>query len=903
MNTPKSNQKPEDGKKADLPDDLLLELGDDDEAELLPDHLVPEGEEAAGAGAAPVPPAAPDKSKALQNIASQLAFAEAMASANASKEFAVPMTTPVAEPVKQAQPTKEPPAVAPPPAPPTKPVEPAAQVSAAGSSTPAVSEKQGGLKVPKFLKRTFEATALKGLAHLFGDDSPAAGNAPVPPAAPAQASPPLQTAAPAAQASPNAPVQSPASATPAQASAPAQAATPVAAQTSAPVESVTPAAAVQSGAPAQPISPPASPSQQVPVQSTAQPAQAASAPGQANPMPGKVVSPAVPPGVAQPAANAQASSAAQVSAQYSVPTVPKFLKKSIQANALKGYAAQLFGPEGGADESSQPAASIPPSVPSGGLPAASAPSQSSQPADQAAGAMKVPRFLKRTFEANAMKGIAAQLFDDVSLPSGAVSPGTVGGQGNVVPSTPLAPSASAPVVQSSASTPTAPVAASTPTAAVPPPVQAKESSAGGSSGESAVPSSKAPEAAAPQGFFSPGPPPIPKKRPTGELWNPYGHEDDESDLLPDHLVPTSEGTEASTTAEAKKSSANKVPKFLKKSFESAALKNIATQIWGEDAVAEIAGPAPVEHSSPEGAAPSTEAATRWLQENASANDVANAVGEPAANSAKEAAEAFEQMMRDRGVIPKEVKKTHLDPEAMRDFAKYTKTKEEERLKFELEFRSEPTVAKPSCPIENYERASECPVKWDEMVGKSRVRFCEKCEQQVYDLSKLDQAEAEQLIVKREGKGDLTYYRRADGKWQIKDCPIGAAKKSKLKLTFGIAGGAVVLLVGLFVLSFFNKPPQQAVVDEPISSRTVTVQSVTTAAVSTKVVNKPSISQQVSAPVVLNNQPLPVPVDVAAEPVLDDNGMMSHPYVDYRYGLAQSQTAAFAPREMKDPWDE
>lgn len=899
MSTPKSDQNPEDAKKSNLPDDLLLELGDDDEAELLPDHLVPEGEEATSAGAAPAAPVAPDKSKALQNIASQLAFAEAMASANVSKEFAQPKNTPAAEPPKQEQPVKEPPAPASPPAKQAEPAAaPAASSAAGASATPTAQEKPGGLKVPKFLKRTFEATALKGLAHLFSDDSPAADSAPVQPAAAAQA------AAPAVPASPNVPAQPPAFATSAPASAPMQSATSTAStQASIPAQSAIPSVPVRGNAPVQPISPAAAPSQQAPVQSSAQPAQAVSAPVHADPVSAKVVSPVVPPAAAPPSANSQAGSPPQFSAEYAVPTVPKFLKKSIQANALKGFAAQLFGPEGGADESSQPAASITTSAPSDGSPVANAASQSSPPVEQGAGAMKVPRFLKRTFEANAMKGIAAQLFDDVSATGGGGTPGPVGGQSEVAALPPSASSVSAPVVQSPAPTPTTSVPAATPTAAVPPPEQPKDSVAGGASGESAAPPSKAPEAAAPQGFFSPGPPPIPKKKPTGELWNPYGHEEDESDLLPDHLVPTSEGSDAQATGEAKKSSANKVPKFLKKSFESAALKNIATQIWGEEAVAEVAGPAPVEHSSPEGAAPSTEAATRWLQENASANDAANAIGEPSANSAKEAAEAFEQMMRDRGVIPKEVKKTHLDPEAMRDFAKYTKTKEEERIKFELEFRSEPTIAKPSCPIENYEKASECPVKWDEMVGKSRVRFCEKCEQQVYDLSKLDQAEAEQLIVKREGKSDLTYYRRADGKWQVRDCPIGAAKKSKLKLTFGIAGGAVVLLVGLFVLSFFNKPQQQAVVD-PIAVVPLTSSQVSTSSIKPSPnKGKGAVSQSVSVPMLPSNQQVAIPVDVAAEPVLEENGMMSHPYVDCRYGLAPGAAATFVSTEMKDPWDE
>jgi hypothetical protein len=595
--------------------------------------------------------------------------------------------------------------------------------------------------------------------------------------------------------------------------------------------------------------------------------------------------------------------------------VPKFLKKSFEANALKGFAAQLFGPEEGETAStatsSTPANSatsqppVSPEQPESGVPPAGS------GLNQSSGAIKVPRFLKRTFEANAMKGISAQLFEDDGSATSSAALGTAGGQPSaaatppappVVPSAAQAPATQNPQPAPAASTPGPAPAAVPATPVQPPEMPAKQTPA--AEVQSSAPQATAPE---PPPFenLSPGPPPIPKKKSTAELWNPYGHEEDESDLLPDHLVPTSETAESKSTAAPGKGSPTKVPKFLKKSFESTALKNIATQIWGEDAVAEVVGPEPVEVSTPEGAAPATDAGARWLAENAAAIEAADAAASPSPNSAKEAAEAFEQMMRDRGVIPKEVKKTHLDPEAMRDFAKYTKTKEEERLKFELEFRSEPTVAKPSCPIENYTKASECPVKWDEMVGKTRVRFCEKCEQQVYDLSKLDQAEAEELIVKREGKSDLTYYRRADGKWQIKDCPVGAAKKSKLKLTFGIAGGAVVLLVGLFVMSFFNKPPQQAVVDD--QSNYPQTRSTTSSSTSKPVSNAPRPIQaqpkEVYIAPLASNEPVSASQIPRGElPERDEYGLLTHPYVDRRIVPEGGYPTQPAPRE-KEPWDD
>src|SRR5262245_57103262 len=62
----------------------------------------------------------------------------------------------------------------------------------------------------------------------------------------------------------------------------------------------------------------------------------------------------------------------------------------------------------------------------------------------------------------------------------------------------------------------------------------------------------------------------------------------------------------------------------------------------------------------------------------------------------------------------------------------------------------------------------CPVPWDAMRGDHRTRFCDKCNQNVHDVSELTRAEAVQLL-----SGDklpcMRIYRRQDGRVMTADC--------------------------------------------------------------------------------------------------------------------------------------
>jgi hypothetical protein len=69
-------------------------------------------------------------------------------------------------------------------------------------------------------------------------------------------------------------------------------------------------------------------------------------------------------------------------------------------------------------------------------------------------------------------------------------------------------------------------------------------------------------------------------------------------------------------------------------------------------------------------------------------------------------------------------------------------------------------------------ASPCTASWDEMQGDDRVRFCQHCRLNVYNLSAVTRREAEALVKEKEGRLCVRLYRRRDGTALTADCPVG-----------------------------------------------------------------------------------------------------------------------------------
>jgi hypothetical protein len=150
---------------------------------------------------------------------------------------------------------------------------------------------------------------------------------------------------------------------------------------------------------------------------------------------------------------------------------------------------------------------------------------------------------------------------------------------------------------------------------------------------------------------------------------------------------------------------------------------------------------------------------------------------------------------------KKVARTTLDLGAIKDVVKRSFNEREAKLAEEL--INKPIEApKHFTPIEKFRNAAPCGIRWDAMKGTDRARFCEKCQLQVYDFTKTEMPEAEEIIFKNEGKKNFVLYKRKDGKFLTADCPVGARRKQTVMVASVVA---VLLVVGcIYVLS--SLPP-------------------------------------------------------------------------------------------------
>ena len=98
------------------------------------------------------------------------------------------------------------------------------------------------------------------------------------------------------------------------------------------------------------------------------------------------------------------------------------------------------------------------------------------------------------------------------------------------------------------------------------------------------------------------------------------------------------------------------------------------------------------------------------------------------------------------------------------------------------------------PLEDVRVASPCRADWNMMQGDDRVRFCQSCAKNVYNLSSLSKFDAEKLIAEKEGKLCVRYYQREDGTILTDNCPVGL-KIVRRPFKFLLAGFAALLASG------------------------------------------------------------------------------------------------------------
>ena len=98
-------------------------------------------------------------------------------------------------------------------------------------------------------------------------------------------------------------------------------------------------------------------------------------------------------------------------------------------------------------------------------------------------------------------------------------------------------------------------------------------------------------------------------------------------------------------------------------------------------------------------------------------------------------------------------------------------------------------------LEEIQIAQPCRADWNRMTGDQRARFCGSCHKNVYDISQMTRAQAQQLIQEKEGDVCLRLHRRPDGTVITSDCPVGIAATPR-PLWWGVAALTALIGAGL-----------------------------------------------------------------------------------------------------------
>lgn len=121
------------------------------------------------------------------------------------------------------------------------------------------------------------------------------------------------------------------------------------------------------------------------------------------------------------------------------------------------------------------------------------------------------------------------------------------------------------------------------------------------------------------------------------------------------------------------------------------------------------------------------------------------------------------------------------------------------------------MTKRSVNLDEVSIAAPCPIKWDEMDGDERKRFCSLCSLHVYNISEMKRKEAEDFLSANTDGVCLRLFRRADGTLITKDCPVGRRLADAVKRR--VRAAAVALVAMLNASAVFGQDTKLRVPDE------------------------------------------------------------------------------------------
>ena len=163
-------------------------------------------------------------------------------------------------------------------------------------------------------------------------------------------------------------------------------------------------------------------------------------------------------------------------------------------------------------------------------------------------------------------------------------------------------------------------------------------------------------------------------------------------------------------------------------------------------------------------------------------------------------------------------------------------------------------------------ASPCKERWDDMVGDEHVRFCGRCEKNVYDLSSLSASQADALLRERGESMCVRFFRRSDGTILTSDCPVGARKRFwRRAATAAVASGlaaAGITMAAATTTCDTREMGKVAVMGEPAIE-----------VMGQEVAGGLEIAPE---PEAVMGKPMPVPADVDVQEELGDPSPMPQP---------------------------
>ncbi len=120
--------------------------------------------------------------------------------------------------------------------------------------------------------------------------------------------------------------------------------------------------------------------------------------------------------------------------------------------------------------------------------------------------------------------------------------------------------------------------------------------------------------------------------------------------------------------------------------------------------------------------------------------------------------------------------------------------------------------KHSVNVDSLRIATPCPMGWEQMTGNDRVRFCDQCGLNVYNIAELSRPEAEALIASSEGRICARLFRRVDGTVLTKDCPVGL-RALRMRVTKRVAAMVAAMVATIASLSAATLGQQPAGKDD------------------------------------------------------------------------------------------